>query len=1068
MSPLRPEDNLIGRYHGPTRVTCIGDPAICARFIAVGRNLLAGVRFSLAQGGITFGARTVQLGPVQIRVSCMESINEIEIVAPGGGVEEFEERSGYQFAVTGLPHRVVLPGSPNLTLADMVYVPWPDPRKKQRWEDVKPVPTGAMLREDEDIDPRWPFFPVNTAADYAVAANLGWRKNIGLQVDGAPPTEHSRYRPSGEDPPQYNASRPIYTSVASNEGQIRMAGAFMPAYGFTVGDTRYDRAPQTPGMAGSSGSVTLDGKMWSRSRAGYQAPDADWYHDATVISVLIPDTTQTIPFVVMVDASSTFYAWPAGTAVQPELADGLYSDQSIKTNIPPERAVMCKPPFPGWVYDTTSFSYREFYASEGHQPFWPRYVWRFHPFENKVVGMCLQRTEPNYTVLKSDAVFPLNSFIPNTSLSPASIYAKRKVIDDKTDTTLYPMMEDIPGFAEFEFSITIDPMTPFDVQTCTFEFSMSLTRDEVAAEYSYPIAAAYLNPVQGTWDERGVSAVPGELIVAYLRLYEHPKYRKDSIGVLMTGIPSFVQHQFSRAYMDIKNRETGTLLKSVPLMINDDFYELAYTRHLGTEASATTMTETLGRIEQLQLEEFSWLVRYEKTRIQPIKGSSFTIQPSPVFPELPTGLSSYSTVESDTGIVFGAESQIGIRFIHRNTVRKEEVYGVNLEVFSTVDDETVTGTPLLLETQRLLLYPDYDVWSGSNKLYELWMYAIADGWSVEGLEGVFTAPRFESQHLPRMRTAFGEDWDENWVEDIIKPYLRSMDQSRTFYRREIKRDIMTWPIPGDFYFTVPGYSAGWPSLGQKNRIEKFNSGINSYLRAWQFMVGESFRQYFHTGPDGSYAIHLAIPHINSIEPATDPVTGQVIGVPEEPKPYPVGVGFHKWGWVNAYAYGEFEAMSDVGLLYEMVDELEKHEPDMGRPFTDFTERTLTVAFMDEVGFERGGHPVTSHLKLYQRAYGLSDVEIDVTKFYAQCRIVVREYVGPNAMLGIDSVLYTKDVTPSGSFLDERYRVSMPPSLSNIPGLRLYEGNNYDLDTPRFNAGMHGVGFYLTGWHEYPE
>lgn len=25
----------------------------------------------------------------------------------------------------------------------------------------------------------------------------------------------------------------------------------------------------------------------------------------------------------------------------------------------------------------------------------------------------------------------------------------------------------------------------------------------------------------------------------------------------------------------------------------------------------------------------------------------------------------------------------------------------------------------------------------------------------------------------------------------------------------------------------------------------------------------------------------------------------------------------------------------------------------------------------------------------------------------------------------------------------------------------------EIDTPRFNAGMHGVGFYLTGWHEYP-
>lgn len=990
------------------------------------------------------------------------------------------DEGGYQFSVTGLPYRVVLPGSPNLTFGDGVYVPWPNPRSNKRWEDVTPIPTGAMLREDTSnpTNPRWPFFQIHTASDYAVASNLLWKHNTGLQVDGAPVQETYRYLKVSNTPqvsntpPQYTPSRPIYSSIASNEGQIRMAGAFMPAYGFTAGDIQYDHAPMANETKTQRGSFRLNEKPWTRTQAKYQAPDADWYHDATIIQVNRPDNLGTIPFVIMVDASSTFWAWPADTIIHPELIDGSpYLNQSIKTNIPSERAVTCKPPFPGWVYDTTSFSYRAFYESEGHQPFWPRYVWRFHPFENKVVGMCLQRTEPNYTVLKSNKVFPLPSFIPDTLLSPASIYAKRKVIDDKTDTTLYPMMEDVPGFAEFAFSIIIDP-TPesevFSVHTCTFKLEMSLARNELASGTHYPIAAAYLNPVQGDWYERGVNAEPGDLLVAYLRLYEHPKYRQDSIGVLMTGIPSFVQQQFSRAYLDIKNQRNDALLKTIPLMINDDFYELAYTSHLGTEESATVMMETLGRIEQLQLEEFSWLVRYEKTRLKPIEGSSFTIPPCPAFPGQPTGLSSYSSVESDTGMVFGAESQIGIRFVHRNAVRKEEVYGVNLGIFSSVDDAAVTGTPLLLETQRLLLYPDYDVNTSSNKLYELWMGAISDGWGVGGLEDVFTAPRFESQHLPRMRTAFGDDWNEDWVEDIIKPYLRSLDESKTFYRREIKRDVMTWQIPGDFYFTIPGYSAGWPSPGQKNRIEKFNSGINSYLRAWQFMVGESFHQYFHTGPDGSYAIHLAIPHINSIEPATDPVTGQVIGLPEEPKPYPVGVGFHKWGWVNAYAYGEFEAMSDVGLLYEMVDELKKHEPDMGRPFTDFTERTLTVAFMDEVGFERGGHPVTSHLKLYQRAYGLTDEEIDVTKFYAQPRIIVREYVGPNAMLGIDSVLYTKDVTPSGSFLDVRYRVSMPPSLSTIPGLTLYEGNAYDIDTPRFNAGMHGVGFYLTGWHEYPE
>jgi len=1007
------------------------------------------------------------------------------------------DEGGYQFAVTGLPYRVVLPGSPNMTLGDGVYVPWPNPRSNQRWEDVKPVPTGAMLREDtsDPANPRWPFFQVYTAENYTVAANLFWKYNIGLQVDGAPATETYRYKrdTSNPLPNQYKPSRPIYTSIASNEGQIRMAGAFMPAYGFVNGDVKYDRAPQADEMKTQLGSITLNEKPWSRKQAKYQVPDADWYHDATIIQVNRPDNLGTIPFVIMVDASSTFHAWPVGTTPQPGLADGAYADQSIKTNIPSDRSKTCKPPFPGWVYDTTDFSYRDFYASEGHQPFWPRYVWRFHPFENKVVGMCLQRTEPNYDVLKKVPSSWPETFTTDSTLSPASVYAKRKVTSNSADTTLYPIMEDTPGFAEFVFSIVLDP-TPegqaFNIQTCTFEFSMSLARSELAAETSYPIAAAYLNPVQGSWSERGVSAEPGELLIAYLRLYEHPKYRKDDSSVLLTGAPSFIQERFSRSFIDIK-KASGTALATIPLMINDDFYEHAIADHNGTAESATIRTATLGQIMQLQLEEFSWLVRYEKTRIQPIEGSEFTVSPYPRYPNpLVSGViysnhPDHDTVPypyeiDDTGIVFGSESEIGIRFVHRNVVRKEEQYGVNLGIWSTVDNATVSGTPLLLEQKRLLLYPTDGLAEHGNRLFEMLYHAYlscevyeGDPAAWSGVDATF-ARMVSNGFIANMAESFQDEWQSEWVDTLLKPFceaaleewVASAERGSTRIHKRIDRVLVTGVHPGDFFYQIPGYA--YAPVNQKHRIERFNDGIHGYLRAWQFMVCESFRQYFHTGPDGSYALSLAVPHINSTQPATDPITGEIIGLPEPTKHFPVGVGFHRWGWGNSKTISHIEMMNDRTFLYELIDEVETHEPDLGRPFTPFSERIITLGLIDEIGFERGGHPVTSHLQLYKRAYQLEDVQIDVPEFTAEPLLRVRQYAAGQPILGVDTVLHTRDVTPTGGFLAERDRESLPPGLATIPGLTLYQGNATDIDTPRFNAGMHGVGFYLTGWHEYPE
>lgn len=995
-------------------------------------------------------------------------------------IEAGGEGEGYQFAVTDTPNLTVLVDGFFYTLSSAVFVPWPDPRKNQRWVDVKPVATGSMLREDTADPKRWTYYDVHTAADVSSANASVCRFNFGLQIDGVPPATQYTYRSPGDTP---KPIRQVYYSGASCQGQVRMAGAYMPTYGFITGDNLYDRAPQTK-----------SGKKYTAS-----APDADWYHDAATVLVDIPSGGQAV-FVVMADAGSNFYAWPLGTTRDAHLSDGsLYTAQAIKTNIPPTRAVKAAITFPAWVYDTTETSQREFYRVNGHTSFEPRYVWRFHPFENRVVGTCLHREKPAYDVLKKTAESGLHYnfvFEVNSTLTPASVYAKRKLgAAFSSDTTLSEIQEDTPGIVEFAFTIRLNSQPVFDADTCTFTFEMESLRDKKAEVTEYPIAAAYLNPVQGVWEDRGVIAAPGDLLYARLRVFEHPLYCRDSATIFLQGRPNFVQNTYSRVQVEIINWETDALVRRIPLVINDESYGLSF-----TEPGADT-TAVFGKILQMELEEFSWLVRYEKTTVKKIPGTEFNVLPYPDVSQghvITTGQIYSGHIEDpaspedpfpypidDDGEIFGAESQIGIRFVHRNQTRIEEKYGVDLGIFETVDaaDAVVDvseGIELGLETKRLFLYESEGSFSYTNKLDQLFNNAYINSivYPTDSVATVF-GNMASVGYIDGIAAAY-PDWKPEYLDGVVKPLYEAaaldptgspsaLDTAGAALRLG-KRKIHSPIIPGDFFYTLPGYQAPL-TASTMTRIQEFNEGVNGYMRVWNYVVGESYRQYFKTGPDGFYAIYQSIPHINSTEPLKNPITGEIIGLPEPTKPFPVGVGFHRWGWANhkTLSASPFKVyMNDSGVLFEFLDALETVEPDMGNIFQPFTTRVVTLATIDEIGFETTGHPKTTHLELFRRAFFLTPEQVARPEFLIKPTIYALFYAGSNPVIGIRCVQYSDIKTKGGTVVATREREAQPLGIATIPGLRLYQANDTEIDNPRFNAAMSYVGSGLTGWYLYPE
>lgn len=329
-------------------------------------------------------------------------------------------------------------------------------------------------------------------------------------------------------------------SWASVPGRVYNAGVYMLAPAFSPSDKFYDLAPS----------------VISGNDAESRMPDADWPHDACIVTVQSTEFGNR-QFIVMVDANSTFYCWPtsydnsATEYLYPE--DSPYIPQAIKTNVADEQVISVVPPFPAWVYVPTDQRRDTDYplaVNSGE----PRYVWRFHPNGTKAVGIVLKREEfldaaiwgrvpTDQTYIPYEEVDTGFELGIDTTLRPATA-----VLDYQG-----PLKSDWPGYVEFSLDIVITGSNREN-----FTFDLTLTRSQAASATRYPIAAGYISPIKGGWPARGLAVSPGDLVVMDVKSYID--VRAQLWIDRECGYKGHTSDKVRQTWLTVTNEETSTQL----------------------------------------------------------------------------------------------------------------------------------------------------------------------------------------------------------------------------------------------------------------------------------------------------------------------------------------------------------------------------------------------------------------------------------------------------------------------------------------------------------------------------
>lgn len=547
----------------------------------------------------------------------------------------------YQFINTGAPTNTISkPGHSYLiTLGSGVAFKLPTVPTNGNlldWSKVKPIPTGSTFESSPSNE--WPFYAPSSVASQYIS-----RTQLVNQVQNIPEPVYSAYRLNKKKP----YARTMY-SWTSRQGFPRQMCAYMPVPGLLEGDIEYDLTPAQ--------MKTGAKKLYMRS------PDADWPHDACIVSVQHEEFGQRT-FIIMTDAQSKFYCWPTQYDGNESLVPGgsPYIDQAIKTNVPDYQVRSTFPPYPSWVHTVTTQFRDQFIADNGVQSLDPRYIWRFSPYGDKVVGIALERTETTYEV------FAQSGLSAQYSIGDAAVYDKQQVGGDYNSTS--PIKMDLPGFIEFSLDITITGPNKED-----FTFDMQLLRSQKANGVDYPIAAGYLFPFpDGTWLDRNVTlADTGDLIIAYLKIGASAEYldhikKYDHYG-------TSVEFLFSKCWLDIKKYNYETSIAIIPLWESEE---------LSASPNIPYSTQYQAFISHLDLSTLSWVLRLQKHNFE-IEDSPFTTSTG----SLNVPVNVYKEVRS---------TECAVHYTVWNKQEKRETVGQSLNLFTWFDSFTVDSELLNLE-----------------------------------------------------------------------------------------------------------------------------------------------------------------------------------------------------------------------------------------------------------------------------------------------------------------------------------------------------------------------------------
>ena len=689
----------------------------------------------------------------------------------------------------------------------------------------------------------------------------------------------------------------VVSSWSGQAGDVYCAGWFMPSNKAQLTDKGYDIPPA----------------VVKNKRPLPRMPDSDWPDTACRVLVKSAQYGDRY-FMVMVDARSRFYCWPdqydSTEYLYPN--DSPYIPQSIKTNVPNSQVKLVDPPFPGWVHSFPSgFTRRDQDWSEYRGE--PRYVWRFHPQGTKAVGIVLKRERLTTHVFAnhSDGGIPLKEYDAGELKIDVSWRGDGSVLWDDVQVDTY-------GLVEFGLNISIT-----GVGRDQFSFSMSLLRQIEAGGSDYPIAADYLMPIEvtGGWASRGISAQPGELIVANLDLYP------DVIDPLM--YPRLLTNATQKSAVTIKSVDTSNVL--LTFVCGD--YPSVLKKH---DVKELTVKEFFAEMRQLDLAKlnFSYLASVDQF----------------AFDE-----THYATTTGDEGVDAKVmqrrlQTDIGLRVFVLGKKTYEQRFGSNLGVWSYAD-QTLTGlnriAPSLVGTRWL----GKESYSGERWYYHSLLSYVAKQYSVYAssfsteMSNILT---FLGGHSG-LSESFRDYVPEYWDEYIIPAMTDIVDKTN---ERFTHTDI---PLsPGTRVTTRHAVSLyNDIDLNYSDELLNYNSNLKFpkvydypicaewYMNESNFIFNSQANFDVIADLSGYYAISLEFVYTESSIPNFSYFVGANSGL---------AITRYDDSDLPQYTYKDAE-FSEVN-----------------KPNTTI----FSLAQIDEVGHINGGK--TSHAELYQRAYQASPTQ----------------------------------------------------------------------------------------------
>lgn len=847
-----------------------------------------------------------QLGDgTEIRIQMVDENVYIHVL---GGGTEFR----YQFITTGDTVRQYSAGDFMTSKGSAVTLKLPGLSKPFDVAALTPLATGSLLEE------------VNGEVSESLGT-ISRIKNVA-QIQLIP--EPSYYAGAEFKP----ANPQILYSWASVPGRIYNAGVYMLAPAFSPSDKFYDLPPT----------------LLKNTSAESRMPDADWPHDACVVTVHSEEFGAR-RFIVMVDAHSQFYCWPTeydNAATDYLYLDGSpYLDQAIKTNVADAQVVSLVPPFPSWVY-IPSGQRRDTDTPSTVNSGEPRYVWRFHPAGTKVVGIVLKRESLGEKRIYGRTL-AVQSVIPFKEVDTGHDLEIDTTLRDATAVLDYsgPIQSDWPGYVEFSLDIAIT-----GAAREAFTFSMTLTRQQAASAARYPIAADYLSPVNGGWEGRADAAV-GDLIVM-----DMASYIDDQSQLWIDREPGYKGSTIDKvrqSWAVIRNEETDTEIRRFLTRDNpENFRVRQYDLNLDTLHSYT------GALLHVDLSTLSFVYRARKRQ--------YTVDSTPYMTITGRDYSPYYNNFKVRQRWRGEET--GIRYFVFNTQVLEDRGGMDLSLWGDIDAIHLFSNPILFSPLSVAVK-----W--------LWSRSIIGGDAYPDrhwlLQYIDSYPYYKGNYYTMLGDVFGDGnntphavMPESQAGNILLKYLAPLSDGTT--GDQVYRVSTTVPR-GDLVFSANYSSDGsYPAAGSIDFYGYGDDAVYGYEPIPGYLTDIKYRLIEGLQTAGaSYFDDILVPWFTEV---VNELLGRCSLITVSEQPYTIAVEQGDWattiGGINYYFCEDYSYSS----TYTINEVSATVNPGYSPIFDRYGNHVSTSKIFPKDFFFSGGSYVYDQEEYYR--VGINDSGLD--------------------------------------------------------------------------------------------